>query len=175
MTCSFLRFIHGHDDRVPILVLVDWDPDGVNIFRCYRDGISGQIPHNSTAVYWLGIKNEQVHDLGATKPGSLGLEEEGEQGSQPTQSTIDSRTSLSSTACRDPVNHLTLRDRKLAIGMLRRLEDSSQEDDQSVEMRRELQIILCMGIKAEIQWLDESGNLTGWLDQQISSVMEREV
>lgn len=175
MTCSFLRLIHGHYDRVPILVLVDCDPDGINIFRCYRDGISRQNSHTDTAVYWLGIKTSQVYELGATQPSALDPDDGVEQDSQPTQSSIDSRTSLSSTSCRDPVSRLTSRDRKLAIGMLRRLEDSCQNDEQSVEMKRELQMVLCMGVKAEIQWLDESGNLTGWLDQQISIVMDREI
>lgn len=170
MTCSFLRLIHGHDDQVPILVLVDCDPDGLNIFRCYRNGISGLGSHTNTSMYWLGIKTGQVQELGA--PSSSYLDDRSEKGSQSTQFSADSRTSVSSTSCRDPVTRLTVRDRKLAIGMLHRLADSPREDEQLIEMKRELRTMLCMGVKTEIQWLDESGNLTGWLNQQISSFFQ---
>jgi meiotic recombination protein SPO11 len=38
-------------------------------------------------------------------------------------------------------------------------------------MKRELRIMLWLGVKAEIQWIDESGSLTGWLNEQMRGLM----
>lgn len=40
-----------------------------------------------------------------------------------------------------------------------------------MELQRELQVMLMMGIKAEIQWLDEAGNLTEWLDAKLGRML----
>ena len=36
-----------------------------------------------------------------------------------------------------------------------------------MELHKELQVMLFLGTKAEIEWLDESGNLCQWLDYEI--------
>lgn len=63
---------------------------------------------------------------------------------------------------------LSKRDRKVAVGILKRLEHSDSEDEQAQELMRELRIMLMLGAKAEIQWLDEAGSLTEWLDREMS-------
>lgn len=157
---------------MPIMVLVDCDPDGLNIFRCYRNGITLRGSHASGAVHWLGIKTDQVLEIPISNSG-WDAEARSQQDSEPSQGRIDTRASVSSTSCRDPVTLLTTRDRRLAIGILSRLEESWPEDEESREMKRELRIMLCLGVKAEIQWLDESGSLAGWLNEQMRGLMQR--
>ena len=38
-------------------------------------------------------------------------------------------------------------------------------------MTRELQVMLALGVKAEIEWLDESGDLSSWLDDEIGEAL----
>jgi meiotic recombination protein SPO11 len=90
--------------------------------------------------------------------------------SQSSQESASSRTSISSTECREPVSALSTRDRKVAVGILEKLLDA-RDDPEAVEVQRELQVMLMMGTKAEIQWLDEAGNLTEWLDFKLGQML----
>lgn len=65
---------------------------------------------------------------------------------------------------------LSTRDRKVAVGILEKLIDV-KDDPEVVEVQRELQVMLMMGVKAEIQWLDEAGNLTDWLDFKLGQLL----
>jgi meiotic recombination protein SPO11 len=51
------------------------------------------------------------------------------------------------------------------------MEHPSGNDVEASEMRRELQLMLVVGVKAEIEWLDESGDLCSWLDGKISEAL----
>lgn len=66
---------------------------------------------------------------------------------------------------------LSKRDRKVAVGIIQKLEDTEPEDEQAKELMRELKIMLVLGVKAEIQWLDEAGSLTEWLDLEMSAFL----
>lgn len=90
--------------------------------------------------------------------------------SQSSEESNSSKTSISSTECRDPVSFLSTRDRKVAVGILEKLLDV-KDDAEVVEAQRELQVMLMMGVKAEIQWLDEAGNLTDWLDFKLGKLL----
>jgi meiotic recombination protein SPO11 len=46
-----------------------------------------------------------------------------------------------------------------------------ETDDDVAELKLELQIMMVMGVKTEIQWLDEAGNLCEWLDERIGSML----
>lgn len=174
-TRSFLHLIHEQRSEMPIFVLTDFDPDGLNIFRCYRFG-SDALAHESTAyntgVRWLGMQARHVHDFNATlqnSPPSL------ERPSNGSQSGTGSRASIASTTCRDPVCQLTSRDRKAVKGALERVSARYSDDVEMVRLRRELQVMLLMGVKAEIQWLDDAGNITEWLDRNIATMLSSDL
>lgn len=152
------------------MVLVDCDPDGLNIFRCYRYG-SGTSPSIYNAgVQWLGIKTRHVLELGKAAPILQFPMIKSAQDSQSSHSS-NTRTAISSTACRDPISQLSTRDRKLAVGTIERLEALVTEDEQAAELKRELKTMLILGVKTEIQWLDDSGSIVEWLDHEIGAVL----
>lgn len=174
LTCSFLRFIYEENQEIPILVLVDCDPDGLNIFRCYRYGSSRHGSISNLGARWLGIKTGQTLDMfttnhGIPTPMENFASDDGASFVPPDSNDggLASRISLSSIACREPVDHLSLRDRKMAAFTLQKLEDESTDDEQMDELKREMKIMMMLGVKTEIQWLDESGSLVDWLDNQL--------
>lgn len=178
LTCSFLQLIRFNCPQIPIFALVDYDPDGLNIFRCYRfrsDAATQETGVTAPGIRWLGIKSQdllerEMHlDMSITAP--LGNQQL--PNSQSSQESASSRTSISSTECREPVSSLSTRDRKVAVGILEKLSDA-RNDPEAVEVQRELQVMLMMGVKAEIQWLDEAGNLTEWLDFKLGQMLSGE-
>ncbi|KAK4075766.1 hypothetical protein Trihar35433_2326 [Trichoderma harzianum] len=173
LTCSFVQLIRFNCPHIPIFVLADYDPDGLNILRHYR--LKSEIvseTFTAPAIRWLGIKSEDLLEresrldmLRIPSPDNLQLPE-----SQSSRESTGSKTSISSTECREPISALTTRDRNVAVGILKKLVDSG-DDPTAIELGRELQVMLMMGIKAEIQWLDEAGNLTEWLDTKIGQIL----
>lgn len=69
---------------------------------------------------------------------------------------------------------LSLRDRKMATGLLKR--DMLREDDgwSETEWRRELQVMLMLGYKAEMELLGErEGGLEAWLQRKLVAESKR--
>ncbi|EQL00317.1 meiotic recombination protein rec12 [Ophiocordyceps sinensis CO18] len=175
VTRSFLQLIHELHAEMPILVLTDFDPDGLNIFRCYRfgsDGTAHESAARSDGIRWLGVKARHIQDLAAvtrnspvSSDGSLDVD------SQPSARPAACRVSISSTSCRDPISLLTPRDRKLAACTLAKLSARHIDDPELERIQRELRVMLMMGVKAEIQWLDDAGNLERWLDDNIGPLL----
>ncbi|KAM6486498.1 Spo11/DNA topoisomerase VI subunit A [Trichoderma sp. SZMC 28011] len=173
LTCSFVQLIRFNCPHIPIFVLADYDPDGLNILRHYR--LKSEIVSQgftAPAIRWLGIKSQDLLEresrldmLRIPSPDNLQLPE-----SQSSRESTGSKTSISSTECREPISALSTRDRNVAVGILKKLVDSG-DDSTAVELGRELQVMLMMGVKAEIQWLDEAGNLTEWLDIKIGQML----
>lgn len=170
MTRSFLNFVHTTQPHLPILALLDFDPNGVKILNCYRHG-SEKLGHeadiDTPTVQWLGIKSDQV----LCNQSTLGIQT-ANIGSQ-TQAILNgpSRVPLTSMMCKDPVSYLTPRDQLTAVSVLNKLSDNLPEDEDAFELRRELQVMLSLGIKAEIEWLDDSGDICQWLDRQLGAVL----
>lgn len=150
------------------MILVDCDPDGLNILFCYRYGSARQRAPKRVPVSWWGIKTGHILDIGNKvlqngrddRRTRVGTSTALSQGST-------SASSISSTACREPISHLSMRDRKLAISIMKKVNGLPQDDETAEELRMELQRMLMLGVKTEIQWLDESGSITQWLDRQI--------
>ena len=59
---------------------------------------------------------------------------------------------------------LTARDRKIALKMLAK---SVAEEDRDDEWKRELQVMLMMNVKAEIQILGNGDALAQWIDKKL--------
>ncbi|KAL9573652.1 hypothetical protein ACKAV7_002196 [Fusarium commune] len=140
-TRSFLNFVHTQYPQLPLLGLFDYDPDGVKILRCYRHG-SERLSHEAD----LGI--EALRNYG-----------------QP------SHVSITSIQCRDPVTYLNGRERAAAISTLKKISMHSPNELEGSELRLELQLMIMLGVKAEIEWLDESGDLCSWLDGEIGEAL----
>ncbi|KAL7791425.1 Spo11/DNA topoisomerase VI subunit A [Trichoderma ceciliae] len=168
--------IRFNSPQIPIFVLADYDPDGLNIFRCYRfrsDVMTQETAVIAPGMRWLGIKSQDLLEresylevLITPSPDDL----QPPLNSQSSEESAGSKTSISSTECREPISALSARDRKVAVGILEKLVDSG-DDPETVNLQRELQVMLMMGIKAEIQWLDEAGNLTDWLDFKLGQML----
>lgn len=174
VTRSFLHLIHGRHAELPIFVLTDFDPDGLNIFRCYCFGPDGA-PRESAAhtcgIRWLGVKSRHLQNLTAAMPDSApsgGPLAGAVRSSMPYGA---SRASVSSTGCREATSRLMPRDRRLATRTLAKLSARCTEDPELERLQRELRIMLMMGVKAETQWLDDAGNLTQWLDDNIGLML----
>jgi meiotic recombination protein SPO11 len=133
-TRQFIRLLSRHRPEIPILALVDFDPDGIGIMSTYKYG-SVSLAHESNlavpSIRWLGVRS---WDFLNTKHEIQGL--------------------LS----------LTARDRKIGMKMLAK---SGAEEDGDEEWRRELQIMLMMNVKAEIQILGNGEALGEWLDKKL--------
>lgn len=71
---------------------------------------------------------------------------------------------------RDPsqsVSSLTQNDRKKAVEVMKDIYESGDADDSSREQFGELQRMLMLNIKAEIQAVDDFGDITDWLDEAL--------
>jgi meiotic recombination protein SPO11 len=123
---------------VPILALVDFDPDGFGIISTYKHG-SINLAHEPnlavSSMQWLGVRNtdflrpREVNDI---------------QG----------------------LLKLSARDRRIARKMLEK-EDVFGEEGIELEWRKEMQVMLMLNVKAEIQVLGNGENLRRWLDGKL--------
>jgi meiotic recombination protein SPO11 len=59
---------------------------------------------------------------------------------------------------------LKSRDRSLAVRLIASAAGDDERYTKSLDCIRELQVMLVLNIKAEIQAVDEAGDLTAWLD-----------
>jgi meiotic recombination protein SPO11 len=128
-----------YNSHTPVFALVDFDPDGIAIMSTFKHG-SIALDHENEA---LNVRS--VHWLGL-KSSDLDNQRE----------TDDDCGLL----------RLTGRDRRMATKMLQRAIFAA---DLEVEWRRELQVMLMLNIKAEIQLQSgRPGGLEGWLENKIS-------
>ncbi len=177
--------------RLNIYALVDFDPDGIAIMLVYKKG-SRQLDHEHgitvPRLQWLGICSQDLienlktcpeSDLCDQPDGSLPstqqvartavdiLRGEPPQYHGGASSTVMNRTNNSSKGPIDCMNPLTARDRKKAVKMLQQLCEEEPPEGDYLEHARELQRMLMLNIKAEIQAVDNLGDLTSWLDEKL--------
>ncbi|KAF2789689.1 DNA topoisomerase IV, alpha subunit [Melanomma pulvis-pyrius CBS 109.77] len=153
---EFLRRLADNSPHIPIFALVDFDPDGIAIMSTYKHG-SYRLAHenvtskdaptlNLPQLRWLGVQSHQI----SRTPG--------------TESDTDNDT----IADVQGLMRLTTRDRMRALKMLEW--DLCAEDGLEQAWRRELQTMLMLNIKAEMQILDElPGGLTSWLSAELGA------
>ncbi|KAK1996332.1 type IIB DNA topoisomerase [Colletotrichum falcatum] len=154
VTKQFLHLLHEVKPELPIMALVDYDSDGIAIMRCYSHGSRGHAHEKNTVVpsmTWLGIKSGDL----APQSGLLcseGLVHGGSQRS-PATSLFEHSSSL------------TKKQRKSAARIIKEIGEDGADCD--IMCRRELQVMMFLGIKAEIQAVDDGGDMSNWLDRNI--------
>ncbi|EXF81389.1 type IIB DNA topoisomerase [Colletotrichum fioriniae PJ7] len=156
-TKQFVHLIHTAKPELSIFALVDFDCYGIAIMRCYSHGTRGHAHENATTVpsiQWLGVKSEHL----AFRQDAIASRELDVNGSsrRPGPSTFESSSTL------------TLRDRTRATNMIKEIDENGTENDR--DCRRELQVMLFLGIKAEIQAVDKTGDMSRWLDEHMGTL-----
>lgn len=131
--------------QIPIFGLVDYDPDGLSILSTYKHGSLALAHLNATLnvprMQWLGVRSA---DIGRV---SDGYDLHQSQGLLP----------------------LTARDRRKAVSMLNWA--VLAEDGREPEWRQELQVMLMLNVKAELQLLEAAqGGIVKWVTDRICSI-----
>ncbi|KXH45687.1 type IIB DNA topoisomerase [Colletotrichum nymphaeae SA-01] len=155
-TKQFVHLLHTAKPELPIFALVDFDCYGIAIMRCYSHGTRGHAHEKATTVpnmQWLGVKSDDLAFRQDATP-SHGPDINSSE-TRPRASTFESSSTL------------TLRDRTRAINMIKEIEEDGTENDR--DCRRELQVMLFLGIKAEIQAVDNTGDMSRWLDEHLGT------
>ncbi|KAI3392711.1 hypothetical protein diail_5268 [Diaporthe ilicicola] len=160
-TLEFLNLIHSVRPLMPILGVVDCDPHGIEIMRTYKYG-SRSLSHEENArvqgLQWLGVKMDDI--LCASRPP---LEEDGSQ-SSPAARQQGRRPGNAA----DSLMPLTTNDRKTAQRIFSAITAGDDElGHEEMEQMREVQLMLMLNMKAEIQAIDNMGDLSDWLDEKI--------
>ena len=123
--------------------MVDFDPDGIAIIYAYKHGSLALSHENSNlttpTVRWLGVSSEDLSVAGS--PG------------RPTED-------------RAGLLKLSRRDRKKALSILG--QEFCEEDGVEKEWRRELQVMLMLNVKVEMEILAErEGGVETWVDERL--------
>lgn len=142
-TRAFLHLLSQASNvpKPPIFGLMDFDPDGINIISTYKHG-SWRLSH------------ENGH-LNVPRIQWLGIQ----------SSDLISRNGDDDTAGFGLLR-LSIRDRKRAMKMLRK--DTWAENGPETEWRREVQVMLMLNIKAEMEILNErTGGMEAWLEEKL--------
>jgi meiotic recombination protein SPO11 len=153
----------------------------MRIMLTYKNG-SDSLRHESDVITdrlnWIGPKSNDVFSHPPREPCFSALDEAYASNSNP-RTPFQSLPFGTSAVRRRNLNPfdstlpLSITDRKLAVSLLDTLSDSGDRgyEDKNVSTRmdylRELQTMLFVNTKAEIQAVDDAGDLTGWLNSAL--------
>lgn len=170
MTRSFVHQVSRHREHIPVFVLTDFDPDGLNIYRCYlcNSNLATNTEFYNSAISWLGIKSCHLIELGLAACTILNNTHQ-HFDDHAISSSIEAQGFASSCIQQDTICWLTMRDRKVIVETLKRVQQLPSP--QQVVLQQELQRMQFIGYKAEIQCLDDAGDLTPWLNQQLNCLL----
>ncbi|KAI1772999.1 DNA topoisomerase IV, alpha subunit [Hypoxylon cercidicola] len=179
-TRQFLHLVLSAFPQVPIYALVDFDPSGIEIMLTYKRG-SQTLGHEANVTVprlaWLGPKSCDV--LGRTRYHlSLTSSSQGNQSFVVTPpSSRDARppatrsSHVLSANSFEVASSLTTYDRRRAARLLSKLHDEYVNGTDEMGLVHELQIMLMLNFKAEIQVVDDDGDITRWLDEKLSEIV----
>lgn len=143
-TRAFIHTLRTRPLCPPMYALTDCDPHGLSILSTYAHGSSALAHDNANLAVpdmrWLGVRLQDVVE---------------------TQSSGEEKDSSDAAG----ILSLTQRDRKLATNML--TSNPAFEEELHPDWRRELQCMLFMNLKAEIQILGGAENLGKWVDKSL--------
>ncbi|KAI8959076.1 DNA topoisomerase IV, alpha subunit [Daldinia sp. FL1419] len=174
VTRQFLHFLHSAFPQIPIYALVDFDPSGIAIMLTYKCGSRG-LGHEENItipkVLWLGPKSRDI--LGFAHHSSTSQinprNDHAPQAGQESPSLISPLSPSQFALPTESTAQLSISDRRQAVSLLGRLEACPLESTDDPSLVHELQLMLMLNIKAEIQAVDDSGDMTGWLDCKLSN------
>ncbi|KAI0508931.1 Spo11/DNA topoisomerase VI subunit A [Xylaria bambusicola] len=151
-TRQFLHKLQTSFPLLPMFGLVDFDPHGVHIMLTYKNG-SRSLQHEQNTILsrltWLGPRSSDVLGFRTLEPA-------------PTRECTPVDTTLP----------LRIRERRVAVKLLSSAIESDDEFVANNDLIRELQIMLLLNTKAEIQAVDDAGDLTKWLDNALTKEMK---
>ncbi|TLS25943.1 hypothetical protein PpBr36_07762 [Pyricularia pennisetigena] len=178
-TRNLVYFLRDSCPQIPIYSLVDYDPDGIRILHTYKYGSSSLEHERQSAVnniQWIGIRLSDVkqHHL---RPCHNLLQDAGSQINVETHSGLNAGQIQSQpgfamsrqNAFEVNTFQLTTRDRKLAHAMVSKLSGPSETRGEHEQDLCELQVMLMLNVKAEIQAVDTLGDITEWLNNKLCS------
>ncbi|CAK7224960.1 endodeoxyribonuclease [Sporothrix eucalyptigena] len=153
VTRRFLHRIHETAPRLPVYGLVDFDPYGVRIFRTYKyssQSLGHELNTTVPGLKWLGIRSCDL-----VPPNNAS-------------------SSYHAWSALDYVLPLTDTDRRAAVSLLKEIHHSvyGDQDEANLEQCREVQVMLMVNVKAEIQAADDYGDLAAWLDNKLCQAQE---
>jgi meiotic recombination protein SPO11 len=163
-TRIFLSFLTSRSPHIPTYAIVDYDPDGLAILSTYKHGSYALAHENSLTtsgsaegqslnlpqLRWIGVKSHHLKTPVSTNNGYA------ERDVRQTQGLMK----------------LTRRDRCKARRMLEW--EVFAEDGIEIEWRNELQIMLMLNVKAEMQIFEErDGGLALWLKGELGRTTKR--
>ncbi|KAI0418339.1 Spo11/DNA topoisomerase VI subunit A [Xylaria grammica] len=180
-TRQFLHQLHTEFPILPMYGLVDFDPDGVKIMLTYKNG-SRSLQHEENVTLsrlsWIGPKSDDILGDHLQSSPSANMDETcvfnrtpSDQFSSPQSSASPGRPGDFSPV--DVTLPLKAADRKLAVRLLLATIGKDSQCTGSLDFVRELQVMLLLNTKAEIQAVDEAGDLTAWLDSALTKNMNR--
>ncbi|KAK4039798.1 Spo11/DNA topoisomerase VI subunit A [Parachaetomium inaequale] len=191
-TRRFLSTLHTLRPELDLFALVDFDPHGVAIMRTYKYG-SQRLDHeeNATAprLRWLGIHSDDIlsnapagHQETYDNSQSQSSQEAASQdsvaysfdGSQSERLAKRARISKMPGPS-ESILPLTQRDRKKAAELMKEISGAEDVDGDGTEQMRELQRMMMLNIKAEIQAVDNYGDIADWLDGKLVTSVRRDV
>lgn len=179
-TRQFLHLVHSAFPEVPIYALVDFDPSGIDIMLTYKRG-SRSLGHEDNVTIprltWLGPKSCDV--LGRTRYHlSLTSSSQADQyvvvtppSSQDTRPSTTRPSHVLSANSFEVASSLTTYDRQKAARLLSKIHDEQATGTDETGLVHELQMMLMLNFKAEIQIVDDDGDVTRWLDEKLSDII----
>ncbi|KAK1835739.1 meiotic recombination protein rec12 [Podospora conica] len=185
-TRRFLSVIHSARPQLEFYGLVDFDPHGIAILRTYMGGSKRLAHEQDTTVpdmTWLGIRSNDV--LSASCKEDSDIVENDSQSSQDVSSQESVAYSHDGSQeehrskrqkirdSRDPVDTflpLTEADRKKAVDLMGDICSVDVVDGDNLEQLNELQRMLMLNVKAEIQAVDNFGSMATWLNERLCSM-----
>ncbi|KAK4211472.1 Spo11/DNA topoisomerase VI subunit A [Rhypophila decipiens] len=191
-TRRFLHVLQAIRPTMPFYGLVDFDPYGISIFRTFKIG-SRRLDHEDAAtvpaLQWLGIRSEDVQSYmhsetaqSLTPPSSQSSESQASQASTaysfdglddaielPPRKRVKTQQPQDRSGSIVP---LTSSDRKRAVNLMKEIESlltaGATHDVKTAKAQLEqVQKMLMLNIKAEIQAVDNFGDITDWLDRKL--------
>ncbi|KAK4224273.1 meiotic recombination protein rec12 [Podospora fimiseda] len=184
-TRRFLSLLHSIRPELLLFGLVDFDPHGIAILRTYKYG-SQRLEHEVGATIpgmkWLGIKSSDIMPSSGLSRNISALRRSDSQSTQEYSSQESQAYSYDGSQSERPPKRLRIRrvqdpsdsvaaltqnDRKKAMDILKDICSSENMDGDVPEQMLELQRMLMLNIKAEIQAVDNYGDLTDWLDERL--------
>ncbi|KAK0618970.1 Spo11/DNA topoisomerase VI subunit A [Immersiella caudata] len=177
-TRRFLSILHNARPQLTMFALVDYDPHGIAILRTYKTG-SKRLEHEENVTVpglrWLGIRSSDVLAVTDGERLQSSYSSQNISGQESTGSFQDGShdrrpNKRPRLQRRNPGNSATLLtqgDRKKAVEVMKDIYANGEADDSTREQFGELQRMLMLNIKAEIQAVDDFGDITNWLDEAL--------